>query len=164
MKNKILILIGFFFISVALQAQTTNPALVPFEGTWKWGQNNDSIIIIFEQQTTRGFSEQPPLQSLIGWHMLKKNGIIVQNSLPFAGSNYQDGFSNNNVKSSFFGWKKNTNYLYLFVNDITTKFPLEVFAKILPGLPMQLECEVNPRGSMWQTGHSMPKHFTLTKQ
>jgi hypothetical protein len=65
---------------------TQNLELDKFVGTWIWTSGNDTMKIVLQKQkvhykTPFNFDRD----QLLGWHSYKKNGVLIESCLQFAG-------------------------------------------------------------------------------
>lgn len=180
----IFVLLIIMSIKVMSQTLNTNPGannlnanLDKYVGTWKWEENNTSFIIIFKKENII----LPPINKnvradiLYGFHKFVNNNSIIENSLDFSNTTYdnkkssilaglgREGIGNTLLgsithlsKNGIGGGKKTVNFKIEYLNSTHIKL-------------VSLE---NPQGvKLTRTGQpaydwsiSLPQDIILTKQ
>ena len=69
-----------------------NPALDKFVGTWIWTSGDDTVKIILKKENIL-FPRNFRKDVIIGFHLYKKDSVIVESSLQFQHTNRADGKS-----------------------------------------------------------------------
>lgn len=77
-------------IPVACTSYTPNPELNKFLGTWKWTSGNDSFEMVLKKEKIQDIMDENACEDIIyGFHEYKKNGIVIESSLPFQNMSYE---------------------------------------------------------------------------
>jgi hypothetical protein len=170
--KSIVMLFGLMILSLFANAQipdkgsyVTNTDIDKFEGTWKWEQNGEEIVIKLKKVKhlfTSGYYEDV----LVGCHSYSRNGIIIESSM----NDFNDAIQFNHRKRTLLCWgvANNSNLVQCRIWDITRKKSLELRLTYLGGLPLEIKWELE-RGTdvispPAQIGETMPLSITLIKQ
>jgi len=98
--KKIIYLLNIVFSIIFTQctAQSTpqhisDPEADKFEGTWKWGNNINGVILIMKKENDInifGQNDNSTLDAIIGFHKIYKNGFLTEDTTMFSNTNFID--------------------------------------------------------------------------
>lgn len=167
MKKQIIIL----FVSLVICSQSfaqfsPDPDINKFIGTWKWGNGQDSVIMVFQKQVVN-YTSTISAERIIGWHKYVKNGQVLENSLPYVGSNYNNEYNNGNIHNTILGGPEKVDQIRFYFYDLTNNRDQTAICKLLPNSTTQLTCHLRTSHELWIkpfTLYTLPQDFVLIKQ
>ena len=170
---KLLFIVIFLFSGCyTLQAQppapgsnVTNNYINKFEGTWKWINGSDTLVLILMKKNESFTNYSADV--LLGVHKYVQNGVTIQDVL------YKfDSISYNYKNSSLMlSWYQNmdTTKVKGAIKDLTKKKTNNLYLQYIDGTPPTLIWHLKTAEGTFidpnfQYGLTMPKDLILTKQ
>lgn len=173
MKQIILLCIVFFLQNIKSISQPFEDStyyaenyINKFEGTWKWVNGNDEIIIKLKK-FRHSFSTYDE-DILLGSHSYSQNGVIIESSL-----NDFDAIPSDHKKRSVFLWNDPTesiNKTIGVIKDLSKHTSFYTHLEYVVGAnPEQLVVQIKDKNEFLtkpeqQLGNTLPTSFILTKQ
>lgn len=155
MKKIILIILTIITVTCTLNAQTN----YSIAGTWRYVNNNDTIIMYFKPDTLHIGTEI--LNIHLGFHKFVKNGTLIDNTLNFSNTTY----SQKKASIYMFGNEPSDAREDGHIEDYTLNNRRYIILKKIN--PTTINVTLNYIQGVRNNqpyGFTMPRHFTLTKQ
>ena len=102
--NKLSFLLSLLLLTSAVFAQMPTPpqpngniansTLDKFVGTWRWISGSDTLLIVLKKENILlPFPTNSRADAIIGFHIFKQSGQVIESSINYTNTNYSDKHS-----------------------------------------------------------------------